>query len=194
MIVGKLDNAVALCREACRRLGDALATQRGSKEAREEADMLRRRHEETCVYCGEALGTSVSRHAGSCHTCSATISRMLMLKSKIVQTTVSDTAGLPSLDSLKQLSAMYYSMLYVPYALRGATGNTDDIREALDAAMAAAANLRIAEKEQRIRNAGRHVVEQRKKRILDMLVDAGADPDSEETDNRVNEIYYDMYG
>lgn len=190
VIVSKLDRARSMYVDTLFAVRDALRTRRATKEARTELNEAREKSLSTgvCPYCGKQIILSRSlRHTEACDECGKKIDRMLGYKSKAI-------SGTDNIEVYKALLEDYSNAEKLPYALRGASGNTQDIIDALNVAINAYANYRAEYRAQAAREARIHVESTRRKEILDLLVQCGADPESEETQQRVDEIYYDRYG
>ena len=114
----------------------------------------------------------------------STLDKLLLNKSRLC-------AGADSTDLLNQTVQLYKSLQFVPYALRGATGNAGDVVDAIEFALVARANLKMEERDKRLRDTAANVMEREKAELLDMLTRCGADPDSEETLARVDELYWE---
>lgn len=188
MIISKVDRAKEVAMQAFGDLRELLVTKRASAEARAELSELRTtfRNTQICPYCGCPTLQGNARHMECCAPCGSRIDKLLLLKSKIVSGQ-SDTAV------LKQYAEELSYLLHVPYALRGSTGSVEDVKRALELAINAATNYRIELKKARAREALQHVHEKRREEILELLVKCGADPDSEETQQRIEEIYWSRY-
>lgn len=187
----KIKMAEQLIADKMALVGKLMSTPQGTSEARYEAERLRARlsREGRCVYCGGEVTKSniYDRHAGACRCCGAVLDRMLRNKSVMVR-------GTGTMDTVSQLLVDYERLGLVPYALRGATGDQRVIVDALRAVQEAEAVRKYEEKASM-----RHIVEghldaESKQRILDMLVQLGADPDDASTQQQVDEIYFSTYG
>lgn len=111
-------------RDACLALEAALATARGTKEARAEAAMKRDAalRTKTCSCCEQSDG----RHIGSdgyCNDCSAAIKRMLVFKSCIRD-------EWPKAKRLRRFISDYETHPNLPYALRGCESREEIVRRA----------------------------------------------------------------
>lgn len=123
MIRSKIDALKEERLAACNKLEAALATKRGSKEARDEAHDRRRRAAETgvCCSCGAIIidksdpayaNSRLVTETGNCSSCDAAIKRMLVFKSKL-------NIAWPSEKLLRRFIDDYQSVPNLPYALRG---------------------------------------------------------------------------
>lgn len=188
VILSKQDSARMQLMNAICRAQEALRTSRGTAGTRKELREARDRAWSTniCEYCGGDLTLSRSpRHNEACAACGSKIDRMLMSKSKVLAGT----------DVLKVYQAMLEDyaapLVKLPRSLRGATGDTQDIVEALERVVEARLKYDKEVKEQNIRDAARNIEKMERASILEELVQCGADPNSEETLARVDEIYQD---
>lgn len=188
MIISKLDKAKSAYTDALNAVAAQLKTDRGSKTAREELAKLREDSfvTGTCPYCGMVIAQRSTRHIEACRKCGRRVDRLLQLKSQI-------SAGTDEPGVLTDFLKLYRELQYVPYALRGASGLAQDVVKAIEAVLVLDANYRLARKQYYAREAAYNVEQREKRKILDMLVSCGADPDSEETQQRVDEIYYRQY-
>lgn len=191
MIISKVDSATQLVADKMALVGKLMSTPQGTSEARYEAERLRTQlsREGRCVYCGCEVNKSniYDRHAGACRCCGAVLDRMLRNKSVIVR-------GTGTMDTVSQLLEDYARLGFVPYALRGVTGDLRVIVDALRAVQEAEAVRKYEEKASMRRIVEDHLEAESKQRILDMLVQLGADPDDAATQRQVDEIYFSTYG
>ena len=188
MIISKVDRAEEVYKQALYDLRTLMVTKRASSEARSEMGHLRATFQQTqtCSYCGQPAARGSLRHMECCESCGSRLDKLLLLKSRIV-------GGANDVSTLRQYLEELLEMRYVPYALRGSTGQVEDVKQALELVLNAQANYRIELKNSRAREALVHVHEKRRNEILELLVRCGADPNSEETQQRVEEIYWDRY-
>lgn len=120
-------------RDACAALEAALATNRGTREARIEAAAKRDNaiQTKTCSCCGQPDGRHIGTD-GYCNDCSAAIKRMLVFKSYIRD-------EWPKAKRLSRFIDDYAAHPNLPYALRGCEPREEVIRRAnrlLDAVVA----------------------------------------------------------
>ena len=125
-----------------------------------------------------------ARHMECCAACGKAVDRMLAIKSKIIAGTDDPTLVKQMIDGYEQFK------LYTPYALRGETGDVEDVLAALDLLNVSATHYRLELKESRKREAAYNVEARRKDQIRTMLIQCGMEEGSEELERRVDEIYY----
>lgn len=129
MIRSKIDALKEDRLTACNNLERALATQRGSREARSEAHDRRRQAAESgkCCSCGAVIldksdpakaNFRLITETGNCSSCDAAIRRMLAFKSKL-------KADWPREKLIQRFISDYHSMPNPPYSLRGCTSRED---------------------------------------------------------------------
>lgn len=123
MIRSKIDALKESRLVACTKLEKALATQRGSKEARDEAHERRRQAAKSgkCCSCGAIIldksdpanaNATLITETGSCSRCNAATKRMLVFKSKL-------SVDWPKEKLLRSFINDYQSMPNPPFSLRG---------------------------------------------------------------------------
>ena len=123
MICSKIDTLKAERLKACNALEAALATSRGTSEARTEATLRRQKASatKTCGGCDR-----YEAHVGSegyCSSCSAAIKRMLTFKSSLA-------VDWPKEKRLRRFIEDYQMIPNLPYSLRGAAPREEVVRRA----------------------------------------------------------------
>lgn len=186
MIISKTARALQIYRDELAKLRVVLTTPRGSKTARDEQAALREQASQTdrCVYCGATLLIRSSRHLEACVQCGKQLDKMLVIKSQIIR-------GGEDIWDLQYLRKKYLTMTVVPVAFRGANGRVDEVVEALDRAIEAGQAHKAARRAQVAREAEKNVEEAKRREFTALLVRCGADADSEETKEKVDEMYAD---
>lgn len=188
MIISKLAKARAAYKDAIVQIQDVLTTKRGSKEARIELDQLRQSSLESgeCPYCKRPIVDRSPRHSEACTKCGRTIDNMLQLKSRILAYT--DDASMA-----KQLRQCYDTLVFVPCALRGANGDVEEVKSALDFLCVAAAHYRLERKASTAREAEINLAERRREEIRCSLLHCGMTADDPALERRVEEIFSEQY-
>lgn len=186
MIISKTMKALQNYREELAKLRVVLTTPRGSKAARDEQAALREQASQAnqCVYCGANLLVRSSRHLEACVQCGRRLDKMLVIKSQIIR-------GGEELWDLQYLRKKYLTMTVVPAAFRGANGKVDEVVEALDRAIEAGQTHKAVHRAQVALEAAKNVEEAKRREFTALLVRCGADADSEETQEKVDEMYAD---
>lgn len=191
-IISKLDRTKEEYEATVDILREAIATERASAQTRSELAEAREFSRDTglCYYCREPIGDKQSkRHVEACKKCGKLIDALMQHKSKI-------TSGSSNIDSIKALYKAYTQTTFaerLPGALRGATGEVIDVVKAMEPVFEAFEWYRKELKATRAREAADYLRNKRRSDILAMLIQCGADPEAEETKQRVEEIYWDRY-
>lgn len=191
-IISKLDRAREEYEATVDILRQAITTPRASSQTRIELAEAREFTRTTglCYYCKKPIDDDQSkRHAEACTKCGKLIDALLQHKSRI-------TSGSSSIDSVKALYKAYIQCAFaerLPGALRGVTGEIADVVKAMEPVFEAYEKYRAERKASVAREAADYLRNKRRGDILAMLVQCGADPEAEETKQRVEEIYWDRY-
>ena len=192
-IVSKFDRTKESYEASVELLRVAITTPRAASQTRAELAEAREFacSSGMCYYCREPIevGGQSPRHTEACKKCGKLIDGMMQLTSKI-------TSGSGSIDNVKALHKAYVTCDFVtrlPGALRGATGDVVDIIKAFEPVLEAYEMYNVERKARVAREAEQYLEKKRRADILAMLVQCGADPDADETKQRVDEIYWDRY-
>lgn len=188
MIISKTEKYANELALALRRLQSLVDTEARTAEARAEARRLRNQAIEAgvCPYCGEVADTWSQRHTEACTTCGKRLDRMLMTKSRV-------KSGAHAIDMLTQYKDDYLQLRVVPYSLGSSQERVEQIVQAIDDVLVAAA----ADNKVRLEVQRQHTMENLRNKRMDSirsdLIKLGANKEDADFEDRVSEVYYKWY-
>lgn len=188
MIISKTERYANELALALRRLQSLVDTDARTAEARAAARQLRNQAAETgiCPYCGNVASTWSPRHTEACSMCGKRLDRMLMTKSRI-------RSGAYATDMLTKYKDDYMQLRVVPYNLGSSQERVEQIIQAIDDVLVAAA----ADKKVRLEVQRQHTMENLRNKRMDSirsdLIKLGANKEDADFEDRVSDIYYKWY-
>ena len=186
MIISKEQNLNNKATLAFIKVRESLVTQRGSSVARAEMYKLRQQSFETneCPYCRATITDRSPRRVEACTDCSSKIDRMLITKSKIINSFNEPTIKTKTFEAFVDDLA---SLKYVPVALGG--DRADEILDCCNQYLLAVKELDDYHKQQRREEIAKNL---RNKRIAALRTeyDRYVDQFSEEEFNEIIESQY----